>query len=371
VGPYANEIGNPKIGWEQTKEWNYGLDVSMFNGRLGVTFDYYYALTDGLLFKQPMMSSTGSNNYWNNIGAVRNKGVELELSTVNIVNKKFSWSTAFNIATNQNKLLSLGGELQILNTGDNFDRYISIVGQIPIQFYGFKTDGVWRSQAEIDAAIAAGRIINTNQVQDIPGGFKVVDAKGNANVVIDDDSRTILGNPFPKFTWGINNTLTGWGFDLAFLINGVQGLSLYNDDGRYNENMRTAREWVQNRWVSPNNPGDGKTPNFETGTGVHQASTDWVIQNGSYIALRNVTLGYTLPKKYVTKFKMRSARLSVSAENILYLWNIGHKSVTHYKGINPESRWTSGGYSNPLITGYQRGGFPIQSSYVIGLNINF
>jgi TonB-linked SusC/RagA family outer membrane protein len=371
LGPYSNEIGNPRIGWEQTKEWNYGLDVSMFNGRLGITLDYYYALTDGLLFKQPMMSFTGSNNFWNNIGAVRNRGVELEISTVNISKRNFRWSTAFNIASNQNKLLSLGGELQILNPGDNFDRYISIVGQIPIQFYGFKTAGVWRSQAEIDAAIAAGRVVNTIDIQDVPGGLKVVDANGNVNVVIDDNSRTTLGSPFPRFTWGINNTFSFRDFDLSFLVNGVQGLSLYNDDGRYNENMRSARQWVENRWISPNNPGDGKTPNFETGTGVHQASTDMVIQNGSYIALRGITLGYTLPRNIAQRFKLRSIRAYISAENCLYLWNIGHRSATRYKGINPEARTTSGRYSNPLIAGFQRGGFPIQSSYVFGLTVNF
>jgi TonB-linked SusC/RagA family outer membrane protein len=371
VGPYANIVGNPRIGWERTREWNYGLDVSMFNGRLGLTLDYYYALTDGLLLRQPTMSFTGSNTYWNNIGAVRNRGVELELSTVNISQRNFRWSTAFNISANRNRLLSLGGELQILNHGDNFDRYVSIVGQVPIQFYGFKTDGVWRSQAEIDAAVAAGRRISTSQVADLPGGLRVVDANGNVNVVIDDNSRTILGNPFPNFTWGINNTFTGRGFDLSFLVNGVQGLSLYNDDGRYNENMRTARQWVENRWISPNNPGDGKTPNFETGVGVHQASTDWVIQNGSYIALRNITVGYTLPRQLATKLKIRSVRAFVSIENCLYLWNIGNKDVARYKGINPEARTTSGTYSNPLISGFQRGGFPIQSSYVLGLNINF
>jgi len=371
VGPYSNIIGNPRIGWERTEEWNYGLDVSLFNGRAGVTLDYYYAITDGLLLRQPTMSFTGANTFWNNIGAVRNRGFEVELSTVNISKRNFRWSTAFNISANRNRLLSLGGELQIFNPGDNFDRYVSIVGQVPIQFFGFRTDGVWRSQAEIDAAVAAGRRISTSQVADIPGGLRVTDAYGNINVVIDDNSRTVLGNPFPKFTWGINNTFTGWGFDLSFLLNGVQGLSLYNDDGRYNENMRTARQWVENRWISPNNPGDGKTPNFETGVGVHQASTDWVIQNASYIALRNITLGYTLPRNLATKFKLRSVRVFVSVENCLYLWNIGNKGATPYKGINPEARTTTGTYSNPLISGFQRGGFPIQSSAVFGLNINF
>jgi hypothetical protein len=372
LGPYGNAIGNPKIGWEQTKEWNYGLDLSLFHGKLGVTLDYYYALTDGLLFKQPMMSFTGSNTYWNNIGAVRNKGVEIEVTTVNVATKKLRWTTSFNFAANRNKLLSLGGDLRMINPGANFDRYISIVGQVPIQFYGFRTDGVWISQAEIDAAIAAGRRVSTNQVSDQPGGLKVVDADGNVNVVIDDYSRTTLGNPFPDFTWGITNTIMGYGFDLSFLFNGVQNISLYNDDGRYVENMRTARRWVENRWISPNNPGDGKTPNIESvGQTPHPAITDWVIQNGSYIALRNVTLGYTLPKELAKKTKFSNVRAYLAVENCLYFWNIGHKGVTPYKGINPEGRMTGGVYANPLISGIQRGSYPIQSSYVLGLNVTF
>jgi len=373
LGPYANAIGNPRIGWEQTEEWNYGLDVGFFHGRIGLSLDYYYAITDGLLLRQPTMSFTGSNVFWNNIGAVRNRGFEVEIQSVNVSNKNFRWSTSFNFSTNQNKLLSLGGELRILNATTDFDRYISTVGQIPIQFFGFKTDGVWRSQAEIDAAVAAGRVVNTSSVSDVPGGFRVVDANGNLHTVIDDNSRTTLGSPFPKFTWGINNTFSGKGFDLSFLVNGVQGVSLYNDDGRYVENLRSARQWVQNRWISPNNPGDGLTPNMESGTGVANVGiTDWLIQNGSYIALRNVILGYTLPRNIAQKFKLRSVRVHVSAENLLYAWNIGNKDATPYKGINPEARSGAGGRGgNPLIDGYQRGGFPIQSSFVFGLNINF
>jgi len=373
LGPYGSAIGNPRIGWEQTREWNYGLDVSFFHGRVGLSLDYYYAITDGLLLQQPTMSFTGSNVFWNNIGAVRNRGFEVEIQSVNVSQRNFRWASSFNFSTNQNKLLSLGGELRILNATPNFDRYVSIVGQVPIQFYGFRTDGVWRSQAEIDAAIAAGRVVNTSSVSDVPGGFRVVDANGNLITVIDDNSRTTLGNPFPRFTWGINNTFSAFGFDLSFLVNGVQGLSIYNDDGRYVENLRTARRWVENRWVSPNNPGDGRTPNHESGSGVANVGmTDWVVQNGSYIALRNVTLGYTLPREIAQRFSLRSVRFHVSAENLLYIWNIGMRGTTPYKGINPEARSGTGGRgANPLIDGFQRGGFPIQSSIVFGLNINF
>jgi len=373
LGPFANAIGNPRIAWERTREWNYGIDISVFNGRLGVTLDYYYAITDGLLLRQPTMSFTGSNVFWNNIGAVRNRGLEVEISTVNIHNRNFRWMTSLNFSANRNRLLSLGGDLRIHNATANFDQYVAIVGQVPIQFYGFRTDGIWRSQAEIDAARAAGRVINTSTVSDVPGGFRVVDAHGNLHTVIDDNSRTTLGNPFPDFTWGINNTFSAFGFDLSFLFNGVQGLSIYNDDGRYNENMRTARRWVEDRWISPNNPGNGLTPNFEgAGTGVHQAMTDFLVQNGSFIALRNVTLAYTLPRDFAQRLRLRSIRVHVSGENLLYFWNIGMPGTTRYKGINPEARSGTGGRgANPLIDGFQRGGFPIQSSLVFGLNVNF
>ncbi|GHV35193.1 hypothetical protein FACS1894178_4240 [Bacteroidia bacterium] len=365
MSPTDDALGNPTIGWEQTNEVNAGLDFSIFAGRFAITADYYYAITDGLLLKQSSMAFTGHNLYWNNIGTVRNSGFEIELNTVNIDKRNFKWKTTFNIAHNDPRLLGLGGESQLLtHPSVNYDYYIAIVGQKPIQYYGYKTDGVWKSKAEIDAAIADGYEDKLSSFA--AGGLKIRDMNGDK--IIDDHDKTTIGDPYPDFTWSFTNAFSFYGVDISIMFQGAQGIELYNDDGRYNENVRTSAKWnTPDRWVSPNNPGDGLTP-FET-NGIHKSLTDYVIEDGSYLALRNATIGYTVPTKWITKTKIfKGLRVYFACENPLYLWNLGNTNANKYRGINPEARKE---YNNPLTDGLQNGSFAVQSSYVFGLNLTF
>jgi hypothetical protein len=218
--------------------------------------------------------------------------------------------------------------------------------------------------AEINEARANG-LTSTLSNYFTPGGLKIVDVHKDG--VINEQDRTTIGDPYPDFTWSLTNSFSFFGVDISIMLQGVQGLEIYNDDGRYNENVRTSAAWnTPDRWVSPNNPGDGYTP-FEI-NGYQKASTDYVIENGSFLSIRNITLGYTLPSKYLKKIPVKGFRIYLTAENPLYVWNVGKSDAQKYRGINPEARKQN---DNPLMDGLQNGSFAVQSSYAIGLSLTF
>lgn len=282
------------------------------------------------------------------------------MSSTNIAKKKFKWTTSANFSHTRNEILELGKEAYLLNQGERTEVYQNKVGDPLIQFFGYKTDGVWLSQADIDAAKAKGLTSNLSNVF-TPGGLKLVDVNGDN--IIDNNDRTVIGNPYPDFTWGITNTINYEAFDLSFSFQGVQGGSLINGDANYNESRRMLRVFNTNRWLSPMFPGDGKTP-YST-IGFNWMLTDYVVESASYFALRDVNLGYTLPAAAAKFIKMNSLRVYFSAQNLYFHMAKG------YRALNPEGRSNSGAYGSALIDGYQRGSFPIPKTFVFGVDINF
>lgn len=349
----SSTLANSDITWEKTDEFNYGLDLGLFRNRITLSVDAYYSVTRSLLFAQPTQSFTGYSYYWNNIGKVSNKGVEIQLDTHNFNSRKFSWDTSFNFSLSRNKLLEIGGEEQVITLGERNECYIAKVGEPLIQYYGYKVIGIWNSTEEIAA--------NPHFPQDVPGGVRIADINEDGELTAED--RVTLGNPYPDFTWGINNTFKIKDFDISFLIQGVQGITVYNGDVYYNESKRYNRAYTKNRWVSAENPGDGMTP-YEN-VGYNLCLTDYPLENASYACLRNLTVGYTLPKQLTRKWHITNLRVYLSGSNLLYIW--GGK----YRGINPESRMTTNQYSSAMISGYQRGGFPLTSTISAGFDINF
>ena len=192
-------------------------------------------------------------------------------------------------------------------------------------------------------------------------GLKLVDVNGDNK--IDDQDRVITGSPYPDFTWGITNNFTYKSIDLSFMFQGVQGGQLINGDPNYNETKRINRNYNTDRWISPLFPGDGKTP-YST-VGFNWMLTDYVVEDASYYALREVILGYTLPQKLTKAVRINSARFYFSAQNLYF------HSAEEYRGINPEARFTTGPYATPLVDGYQRGSFPMPKTFLFGLDINF
>ncbi len=363
----SSALGNPDITWEQTAEANFGIDFGFFNSRLNVSVEHYNSNTIQLLLQQPSMFITGHQTYWNNIGKVNNKGWEVELSTTNITNRNFTWKTTANLSTNKNTLLNYGDKEKEDNFGERNEVYRAIVGQPAIQFYGYKSDGVWTSFEEVAAAKKLtdgnGTLFTYSKFAPIVGGLKVQNT--NNDNKIDAEDRVVLGDPFPDFTWGITNIFTYKNFDLSFLLQGVQGVDVINGNINYNEQLRLNKAYTNNRYISPMFPGDGKTVYSTTTSGSDLMLTDYCIEDGSYASLRDLTFGYKIPENLMKKIKIGELRVYFSAQNLLYIM------ASDYRGINPEARKTSSQYTSPLVDGYQRGAFPLNRTYTFGIDLTF
>ncbi|MFD0990783.1 SusC/RagA family TonB-linked outer membrane protein [Mariniflexile jejuense] len=356
-----NAVGaNADITWETTVSTNLGFDLGLFRNRVNLSAEFYESNTDKLLLQTNNQLFSGTALSWNNVGSLRNRGHEIELSTTNISTENFKWSTTANYASNRLKLTDFGGNAETPQTGERGEQYISQVGSPLVQFYGYKTDGVWLSQQEIDDSGFTTSNVSIGTLT--PGALKLVDF--NEDGFINADDRTVIGDPYADFTWGITNTFEYKGFDLSFSFQGVQGIEMYQGDTGYNEARRQVTNYTKNRWVSPSNPGDGKTP-YETNGGIHWVLTDYGIDDASYVALRDLTFGYTLDDKWVKQIGLKQLRMYFTGQNLLYI------TAKDFRGLNPESRRSGGTYSNTLVTGYDRGGYPIPRTLVLGFDVKF
>lgn len=368
-GMSANDdaLGNPDITWEKVSEQNFGLDLGFFNSKLNLSVEHYNANTFQMLLRQPAMYITGHETYWNNIGEVNNKGWEFELTTTNISNRHFTWKTTANLSTNKNTLLNYGDKEKEDHFGERNEVYRSIVGEQSIQYFGYKSAGVWSTFEEVAEAKATvdenGAPFTYTKFAPVLGGLKVENT--NHDNKIDADDRVVIGDPFPDFTWGITNTFTYKDFDINILFQGVQGVDVINGNVYYNEQLRYNKAYTDGRYVSPMFPGNGQTTYSNTTSGGELMLTDYVIEDGSYASLRDITVGYTIPDKIIKRIKLNSARVYFSGQNLLYFM------ASDYKGVNPEARKTSGTYEDPLIDGYQRGVFPLSRTYTLGLDLVF
>ena len=358
--PSRDVLSNPDLTWERTFQYNGGMDLSLLKNAVNISLDIYQSKTEALLLRQAAQAFTGVPFAWNNLGKLQNRGVELEISTNNFKRKNFTWTTSANISFNKNKVLELGNESRILNQGERTELYMNTVGAPLVQFFGYVTDGVWLSQAQIDAEIAKG-LTSTLTPYFVPGGLKFKDINGDNKINTDD--RAVIGNPYPDFNWGITNSFKFKGFDLSFLLQGVQGGQLVNGDANYLEIKRTTRVYSENRWVSAMFPGDGKTPIANVGF-QNWLLTDYALEDASYWALREVGMGYTFPKKWTDKAKLNGLRLYFSAQNLFF------HSAKSFRALNPEARTSSGPYTTPLVDGYQRGAFPVNKAFLFGIDVN-
>ena len=247
------------------------------------------------------------------------------------------------------------------NTNPLHGKTLQTIVEFLVEFYGFETNGVWTSQAEVDAAQASGQTVENVQNYFVPGGLKIVDQNGDNKINLDD--RKVIGNPYPDFIWGFTNNFTYKNLQLGLTLQGVQGGSIINGDSFYTENRQRNSNLIENRWISAANPGDGQTP-FEN-NGVQWLLTDYAVEDASYASLREVSLSYTLGEAVTKKIGLNGMRLYTSAQNLFFLTADG------YTGINPEARRQSGTYSSALIDGYHRGGFPIPRTIIFGVEINF
>jgi hypothetical protein len=235
--------------------------------------------------------------------------------------------------------------------GERNEQYLAKVGEASIQFYGYKMIGVWQTSAELAA--------NPHSNDDAVGGIRVADT--NNDNKIDADDRVALGSPFPDFNWGFSNSFEYKSFDLSIMWQGSQGAKVFNGDGYYTEMRYLQKDLVDGRWFSEGFA--ATTPREKLGR--DWLLTDYLIRDASYVVLRDVLVGYTLPKTVSKKIGLGKLRVYFSGQNLLYFMS------DDFIGLNPESVNTLGVYSSPLIDGYQRGAYPLVRTITLGLDIKF
>lgn len=355
-GYKPNGIENPDLTWEKTSMVNAGVDLSILGGYLGLTVEYYYANTSDMLLDVPIPQLTGHSTTLMNIGKVNNRGWELSLTSQHSYKNGLSYSFNANWAKNTNEVLALGANdtpiIQTCSTAHDF--FITQVGQPIGSYYLLIQDGIFANEEEMKAY---PHFDNTR-----PGDFRFVDVDGDG-VLDTEKDRAIVGNYMPDFTYGFGGSLSWKGIDFNIAFQGVYGNKILNLNRRYlanvegNTNMMTC---TLNRWQSAENPGDGNTNRANRkATGYNGRTSTWHLEDGSYLRLQNIALGYTFPARWTTRFHVEKLRVYVSAQN-LCTW-------TDYSGYNPEVSLKS----SALTPGVDYGTYPLARTFMVGLNVTF
>lgn len=362
-------VANDDLTWETTRQLDFGTDISLFNNRLNLTADYYRRVTSDLLFSVQLPQYSGYTSQLQNIGSVENKGFEITINTRNLTGD-FKWNTDLNLSANRNKVLKLPGGTDIMY-GSGPGHLVGL-GQTQIlregspvgSFFGWIYDGVYQQGDEF---------IPGGGFETVPGGekFRDIDGVKDANgqltgqpdKALNSDDRTIIGNPHPKLTWGLNNDFSWKGFDLNIFFQASQGndlLSYTLMELNLLSGINNATVEALNRWT-PNNT-DTDVPKAFVGR-TRRVSTRW-IHDGSFVRLKNIALAYNLPQSVLSRLHISKLRIYASAQNIL--------TFTQYKGYDPEVNYSSDGNVNSNRNlGLDYGSYPNAKSYTIGLNIGF
>lgn len=336
----AINIANPELQWERSREINPGIDFILFNDFLSGSIDYYERTSDQLLLYNPVSSTTGFTEALVNLGEVKNSGWEFEFRTTNIRTKDFTWSTTLLGSMNENELIDFAdsdGQIQNVDS-KRAAEWINLEGYPISSFYG------WVVDRDIPLEYL------NNPYHPVGGEAQDVYVKDlNGDGVIDDDDKTILGDPYPELVWSFGNNFSYKGIDLSFMIQGSHGAEVRNMGDQY----------LFNHFNSSQDFDPDITPDQEF---IKQKIfTDDIIQDASYIALRNVTIGYNFGRGSLARTGFSSARIYVAGQNLLYM------TADDYTGFNPESI----NNTSPTTWGYQRAGSPIQKTVSVGLNLEF
>lgn len=379
-------LANPDLRWENNTTVNGGIDLSLFNNKIQLTIDAYKNSAKDLLLNVPIPPTTGYSFQLQNIGATTNTGLEIQLGATPVQRKNFSWTTNFNIAFNRNKVKSLGGVQEQTRTSgwqgsDGVDDYLVRVGEPLGQMYGFVTDG-WYGVDDFDynattrtytikPGIAFNAVYGTPQ----PGMLKWKDLDGDGLITADKD-RQVIGNANPKFTGGWSNQLNYKNFDLSVFVNFVVGNDIYNankiewTDGAF-ANLNMLGE-MKDRWTNINAAGQVVTDpaelkalnaNAKIWTPVRVQRWwlhSWAVEDGSYLRINNLTLGYSLPKKLLSRIKISNVRFYGTVNNLA--------TLTGYSGYDPD---VTARRSDPLTPGVDFAAYPRAKTWLFGVNVTF
>ena len=355
IGSKASTTANPSIKWEESEQTDFGLDFGFFNQALTFTVDYYIKKTNGMLMTMPIPSYVGESKPVGNVGDMENKGVEFELGYKwNISDARFAVKA--NATYTKNTLKNLGNESGFIDydgvqgfTGGSLARGSN--GMPFPYFFGYKTNGVFQNYAEVNAYTNAdGGLI---QPAARPGDTRFVDVNGDG--VITSDDRTKIGKGTPDWNFGLNFNADWRGFDFNMFLQGVAGADIFDATYRTDVTAGNYPTYMLNRWTGEGT--SNKYPILRAGDNTNWQVSDLYIVDGSYLRLKNISLGYTLPRNLTRQISIERLRFFVMAENLV-TW-------TKYWGFDPEI--SSGGKS----LGIDKGVYPQARIWTVGLNLTF
>lgn len=380
-GVAQNKLANTDLKWETTQQVNAGIDMGFVNNRITLEAEAYYKYTNDLLLDALVPPSVGFTGVKENRGSIINKGVELSLNTVNFHTKDFQWNSSFNISFNRNKVDKLSqGESQRLynpNVGNIFSEekiYGLFVGESVGVMYGYKYDGLYQLDDFVhdpqnnELTLKEGVVALEHNAGELgPGMPKYKDLNGDGKV--NENDRTVIGNPHPKHFGGFHNYLRYKGIDLSVLLTWSYGNDIFNGNRSafgvvYSQKNRNYLGEVANRWT-PENPVESGVWRAPFGDNNYipvykgKMMSDYWIEDGSYIRIKNVALGYSIPREWLNKHKIEKLRLSLSVDNLFVF--------SKYSGYDPEVSVKS----EALYQGIDYSAYPRARTYTLGLNLTF
>jgi TonB-linked SusC/RagA family outer membrane protein len=353
TGLAISTLGNPGLSWERNQQLDLGVDIGLLKNRITLTVDYYDRITKDLLLSVNVPTLTGFSSAVKNIGRMSNKGFEFGVNSYNLTGA-FTWNTNANLSFNRNKVLALGPTGDPILSGSGVgETNITMIGQPIGSFYGYRQLGIFKDAADLHT--------NPHDNTTRPGDVKYEDVNGDG--IIDAKDRTRIGNNQPDFIYGMTNTFSFKNVDLSIAIQGTQGGQILNLSRRFFDNLEGGGNNLTlalDRWRSPEDPGNGKVPraNARTTGNNNAVSSRWV-EDGSYLRIQNISLGYRLPRAVTDRLKLQRVRIYASAQN-LYTWS-------KYLNYNPEVS----NYEGPLTGGVDYGSYPLSRTITFGINVGF
>ena len=385
-GMAPNGSENPALKWESTRQYNLGVDLDLFKSRVSLIADYYNKDTRDMLYNANVAAHTGFAKQWQNIGRLSNKGVELTLVARNFIKKKFSWTTTINFDLNRNKVLELGGETFFPVTVRYGPFYDMPIGRVQIGesigvIYGYVHDGNYQiddfnwsdrtTREPVDASVITDEnmsnyryalkddITKIKGITVAPGDRKYKNIDGEENE-IDVNDRTIIGNSSPKFNFGLNNEFKIGNIDFAFFLECSYGFDLLNsfkvmsEPGLNNLTNNITRDSWENRW-SVSNPSNKYSRVLNQ---TNNWASSYFVEDGSFVRLKNVNVGYNFSKRILNKINISSLRVFVNLDNVFLL--------TNYSGLDPDVR-----SPEVFLRGLDQTSYPRTRNYAFGINVNF
>lgn len=363
-GVKASGTANSDLGWEESKQVDVGIDAGFFRNSLLVSLDYYSKKTEGMLMTMPVPSYLGESKPLGNVGNMKNSGFEVEISYRKTLGD-FSFNVGGNASYLKNELVNLGNETGYMMM-NGFQGVGNVAraenGQPYPYFYGYQTAGIFQTPEDVanHAKVEEDGTVTIIQPDAKPGDVRFVDLNNNGQ--IDDGDRTKLGKATPDWTFGFNAGFDWKGIDFSMVWQGVAGNDVYDATRRTDIASTNLPRWMLNRWTGPGTSNSIPRFTLNDTNGNWTKPSDLYVKDGSYLRLKNITIGYTLPQKWTQRFFVKKLRIYVSAENLF--------TSTKYDGFDPEISASTSGLQT-LSMGIDKGVYPQSRTFYFGANIAF